>query len=191
MKRSAALWLRFVLILTIVGGCAPAKLVGDALPGAIAPDFTLTDGPTGDVITLSSLRGSVVLLTFLYTHCPDVCPLTAETIRNARDRLGSSAKNVAFLAVSVDPAGDTPNSTRTFVREHRLERELRYLIGSSAALARVWQSYGIAAAVSSGDVLHSDVIYLIDKGQRGRILLHSTIAPEVLAADLGILDNER
>lgn len=192
MNRLPGPWLRFALILTLIGGgCAPAKLVGDVLPGSIAPDFTLTDGPTGEVVTLSSLRGSVVVLTFLYTRCPDVCPLTAETIRNARDRLGSSAGKVAFLAVSVDPAGDTPNSTRAFVGDHRLQQDLRYLIGSPSALARVWQLYGIAQAVSAGDVLHSDVIYLIDKGQRGRILLHSTVAPEVLAADLDILVNER
>ena len=161
------------------------------MPSAIAPDFTLTDGPTGQVVTLSSLRGSVVLLTFLYTHCPDVCPLTAETLRSARDKMGTSASRVVFVAVSVDPAGDTPASTQAFVRDHRLEGTLRYLIGSPAALARIWQAYGIAEAVSSPGVLHSDAIYLIDKNERGRVLLHSDVTPDALAADLGILVNER
>jgi protein SCO1/2 len=171
--------------------CAPAKLVGDLLPGALAPDFTLTDGPTGEAVTLSSLNGRVVLLTFLYTSCVDTCPLTAETIRGARDRLGDSAKNVALIAVSVDPRGDTPTTTHQFVSDHRLEGSLRYLIGSQAALARVWQAYGIAQAVSTRDVLHSDVIYLIDKNEHGRLLLHSSVAPDVLAADLRILADER
>jgi protein SCO1 len=182
-----------LLIAAVVAtaACAPAKLVGDPLPGALAPDFTLTDGPTGEPITLSSLSGRVVLLTFLYTACVDTCPLTAETIRNARDRLGDSAKNVVLIAVSVDPKGDTPATTRQFVIDHRLEGSLRYLIGSQAVLARVWQAYGIAQTVSTREVLHSDVIYLIDKNARGRLLLHSTIAPDVLASDLSLLANER
>jgi cytochrome oxidase Cu insertion factor (SCO1/SenC/PrrC family) len=81
--------------------------------------------------------------------------------------------------------------TRQFVSDHRLEGSLRYLIGPQATLARVWQAYGIAQAVSTRDVLHSDVIYLIDKKERGRLLLHSIVTPEVLASDLSVLANER
>lgn len=139
--------MRGFLALALVGtvlACAPAKLIGEPIPSVVAPDFTLTDGPTGQVVTLSSLGGQVVLLTFLYTTCPDVCPLTAETIRAASDRLGPKAQNVVFIAVSVDPRGDTPATTRRFVADHGLGTGFRYLIGSQAALARVWQAYGIA-----------------------------------------------
>ena len=180
-----------VALAALIVACAPTKLVGQILPGAIAPDFTLTDGPTGQVVSLSAVRGNVVLVTFLYTSCLDVCPLTAEVIRDARDRMGTTAKDVVFIAVSVDPVGDTPTTTRRFVQEHQLESTLRYLIGSQSALSRVWQAYGIAQAVSAKDVLHSDVIYLIDRSERGRVLLHSDVSPEALAADLGILVRER
>jgi protein SCO1/2 len=189
MRRLSS-WL-VVTLVALALGCTPTKLVGEPLPGAIAPDFTLTDGPTGQVVSLSALRGSVVLLTFLYTRCPDVCPLTAERIRAARDRMGTSANDVVFIAVSVDPIGDTPASTQRFVKEHELGSTLRYLIGSQAALSRVWQAYAIVQAVSSNEVLHSDVIYLIDRNERGRVLLHSDASPETLATDLGILVRER
>ena len=180
-----------VLLAGLLAACAPSKLVGEVLPGAIAPDFTLTDGPTGQVVSLSALRGNVLLVTFLYTSCLDVCPLTAEVIRAARDRMGTSARDVVFIAVSVDPVGDTPATTRRFVADHGLESTLRYLIGSQAALARVWQDYGIAQAVATKDVLHSDAIYLIDRNEHGRVLLHSDVLPETLATDLGILIRER
>ena len=182
--------LGFVVAIALLG-CTPGKLVGEALPSAIAPDFTLTDGPTGQVVTLSSLGGQVVLLTFLYTTCPDVCPLTAETIRSASDRLGSKAQNVAFIAVSVDPRGDTPAATRRFVADHGLGAGFHYLVGPQAALARVWQAYGIAQATSGSSVLHSDAIYLIDKHARARLVLHSNVAPADLATDLNILLDER
>jgi protein SCO1/2 len=180
-----------VALAALMVACAPTKLVGEVLPGAIAPDFTLTDGPTGQVVSLSALRGNVLLVTFLYTSCLDVCPLTAEVIRAARDKMGASAKDVVFIAVSVDPIGDTPATTRRFVQEHGVESTLRYLIGSQAALALVWQEYGIAQAVSTKDVLHSDAIYLLDRSEHGRVLLHSDVTPDTLAADLGILVRER
>ena len=183
-------WL-VVTLAALALGCTATKLVGEPLPGAIAPDFTLTDGPTGQVVSLSALRGNVVLVTFLYTSCLDVCPLTAEVIRAARDRMGASANDVVFIAISVDPVGDTPATTRRFVQDHGVLGTLRYLIGSQAALARIWQEYGIAQAVSTKDVLHSDAIYLIDRTQRGRVLLHSDVSPETLATDLGILVRER
>src|SRR5207253_10118172 len=155
-------WLAIALA-TLTVACTPTKLVGEVLPGAIAPDFTLTDGPTGQVVSLSALRGNVVLLTFLYTSCLDVCPLTAEVIRSARDRVGTSARDVAFIAVRVDPVGDTPSITRRFVAEHGLESTLRYLIGSQAALARVWQEYGRAQAVPTKDGLHRAGSHPLDR----------------------------
>jgi|ERR671934_2347302 protein SCO1/2 len=182
--RRGALALAFGLL---VAACSTGKLVGEPLPSQVAPDFTLTDGPTGQVVTLSSLHGQVVLLTFLYTRCPDACPLTAETIRSARDKLGDAAKSVAFVAVSVDPQGDTPATTRQFVRDHNLDGTLRYLIGPQAALSRVWQMYSVAQAGSDAKVLHSDVIYLIDKNSRGRVLFHSDVQPADLANDLNLL----
>jgi len=170
--------------------CSPATLAGEPLPSPIAPGFTLLDGATGEAISLTSYAGRVVVLTFLYTHCVDTCPLTADMLRAARERLGDAAKDVALIAVSVDPAGDTPAATREFVANHRLQGALRYLIGSRTDLAAVWQAYGVAQA-SGTSVLHTDVIYLIDKHGRGRVVLHSDAGTETLASDLAILVRER
>ncbi len=185
--------LRLVVLLALVlASCAPAastRLVGTELGGDAAPDFTLTDGVTGATLTLSSLRGNVVALAFLYTHCPDVCPLTASQFRAAQKQLGTDASKVRFVAVSVDPAGDTPRSVREFSAAHDLHESWHYLVGERAQLQTVWSSYGVGAfdAPTGGGVAHNDAIYLIDPDGRERALVHSDIALGDLVNDLRAL----
>jgi protein SCO1 len=179
-----------VLALLAQAGCGPPALSGTDLGKRPAPDFTLTDGPTGETVTLSSLRGRVVLLTFLYTSCPDVCPLTAAKLSAVRGRLGPAAGGIALIAVSVDPARDTPEATRKFLDAHGLSGVMRYLIGDRSALQAVWTKYGIGAEAREALVAHNDAIYLIDKQGRERALLHSDVAEEALTRDLRALLEE-
>ncbi len=175
---------RLLALLLALAACAAPALGGTDLGKRSAPDFTLVDGVSGESVTLSALRGRVVVLTFLYTSCPDTCPLTAEKLRDARTDLGERAPGVAFVAVSVDPARDTPEAARAFVRAHRLDGALRFLVGDRASLARVWAAYGIAAEPAGALVAHNDAIYLIDKQGRERSLLHSDVAVGALASSL-------
>ena len=160
--------------------CATPKLAGTDLGATDAPDFTLTDGVSGRAITLSSQRGQVVALTFLYTKCPDVCPLTATRFRTAQDELGGDTSRVTFIAVSVDPEGDTPKAVQDFSAVHGLASNWYYLVGGRAQLAPVWAAYGIGVQAGSNTVTHNDAVYLIDRNGRERVLLHS----EDLASDL-------
>ena len=173
--------LRCVWVVTLVlSACAPATLAGTDLGATDAPDFTLTDGMTGRAVTLSTQRGQVVALTFLYTNCPDVCPLTATRFRAAQAELQADAGRVTFIAVSVDPDRDTPQAVQTFSATHGLASNWFYLVGGRAQLSPVWAAYGIGVQAGSGTVTHNDAVYLIDKSGRERVLLHS----EDLAADL-------
>ncbi len=175
----------------VVSACTPARLAGTDLGKGPAPDFTLTDGPTGEVVTLSALRGRVIVLSFLYADCPDVCPLTAEKLRAARTALGDAASDLSLVAVSVAPGRDTPDSTRRFLADHRLTGAMRFLIGGGAALAAVWSKYGIAAEPQGAIVGHNDAIFLIDRQGRERVLLHSDTDPADLLHDLRVLLAER
>jgi protein SCO1 len=171
-----------VLVASIASACGPAKLVGTDLGATEAPDFTLTDGVTGRSVSLSDKRGNVVALSFLYTRCPDVCPLTAARFRAAQDALGQDSSRVVFMAVSVDPEGDTPKAAQDFSATYDLRTNWHYLVGARAQLAPVWAAYGILVSDAAGDatVGHNDAVYLIDKRGRERVLLHS----EDLAGDL-------
>jgi protein SCO1/2 len=172
---------RFVWVVALIlSSCAPAKLAGTELGATEAPDFTLTDGVSGRAVTLSAQRGQVVALTFLYTTCPDVCPLTASRFRAAQDELQADASRVTFIAVSVDPDRDTPEAVRVFSAAHGLATNWYYLVGGRAQLAPVWAAYGIGVQAGSTTVAHNDAVYLIDRRGRERVLLHS----EDLATDL-------
>jgi protein SCO1 len=173
--------LRYVWLAALVlGACAPPTLAGTDLGATDAPDFTLTDGVNGHAVTLSAQRGQVVALTFLYTTCPDVCPLTATRFRAAQTELQGDSSRVTFIAVSVDPDRDTPTAVQVFSAAHGLASNWYYLVGGRAQLSPVWAAYGIGVQPGSSTVTHNDAVYLIDARGRERVLLHS----EDLARDL-------
>ncbi len=177
------------------------KLTGTDLGKTPAPDFTLTDA-SGAQFSLKEMRGQAVLLTFLYTNCPDVCPAIAGKLAEADARLGNSRAHVSFVAVSVDPAGDTPASVERFTSEHALASlggRWRYGIGTQDSLSAVWQSYYVGArprpmgATLPGEeaqpvaVDHEAVMYLIDRQGRERSLIRPDISIQDLVNDLKAL----
>jgi len=146
------------LVAIVIAGCAPATLAGTDLGATNAPDFTLTDGLSGRAITLSGQRGQVVALTFLYTNCPDVCPLTATQFRAAQTELQADTARVTFIAVSVDPDRDTQQAVQTFSAPHGLASNWIYLVGGRAPLSPVWASYGIGLQAGSATATHTDAV---------------------------------
>jgi protein SCO1 len=174
------------IVALVLGACAP-QLAGTELGATDAPDFTLTDGVSGRAVTLSAQRGQVVALTFLYTSCPDVCPLTATRFKGAQAELKADASRVTFIAVSVDPDGDTPKAVQEFSAAHGLAANWFYLVGGRAQLSPVWAAYGIGVQAGSSTVTHNDAVYLIDTRGRERVLLHSEDLAKDLTNDLRAL----
>src|SRR5438309_7878889 len=186
--------MRLLGLLLLLAACAPApaRLVGTELQPQGAPDFTLTDGITGKAFTLSAQQGRVAVVSFLYTHCPDVCPLTAEGFKQAQRALTDDERDrVIFVAVSVDPQKDTPEAVQAFARDHGLTRNFAFLVGGAAQLQAVWAAYGIRIEPDPTFIGHSDAIYLVDKRGRARVLTHSDIRPQDLVTDLKLLAAER
>jgi protein SCO1/2 len=105
------------------------------------PKFRLRD-EAGRLHGPQDHRGKVVVLTFLYSTCPDLCPDQAAKIRDAVGKVG--AKGLHVLGVSVDPAGDTPARAQGFLVRNGLDKApVSFLVGSRAQLAPVWAAYGI------------------------------------------------
>ena len=153
-------------------------------PG-VAPDFVLTD-QEGKPVRLSDQRGKIVLLTFLYTQCPDICPLMADNLNAALLELDPAAReDVRVLAVSVDPERDTPATVRGYVKVHRLVPQFRYLIGSERRLTRVWEKFEVQAAARDPELIdHTAYTLLIDRAGRGLVLYPSDFTAEDILTDL-------
>jgi protein SCO1 len=170
---------------------SPPHFRGTDLGGTQAPPFALRDD-RGRSVTLASLRGDYVLVTFLYTHCPDVCPLIATNLGLVLRRLPVGVRNVRAVAVSVDPKGDTPRSVRHFLTVHRLPRTFLFLIGSRPQLRSVWAAYHIAAAKGPEQTVnHSAYTMLLDPRGRERVLYDAQVHPADVLHDLRVLASAR
>jgi protein SCO1/2 len=165
---------------------APNQFAGATMPAdARAPDFELRD-EQGEQVSMRALRGGPVVVTFLYSHCQDTCPITAQTIRGALDDLGH---DVPALAISVDPPNDTPASARKFLAEQRANGRIRFVLGSRAQLRPIWNGYGVTPQRITQE--HLAHITLVDS--RGFQRVGYPIAqatPERLAHDLRLLERE-
>lgn len=185
-----------VIVVTLIqqhnstGGSNGSGLQGTDLGGTPAPNFRLTD-QSGNQISLEQFKGKPVVLTFLYTHCPDICPLTAERLHSTMLELGKDAHNVAVLAVSTDPKRDDAAAAMHFSQQHQMTNYWHYLIGTSEQLSPVWNNYSISAQAQQQNINHSMALFVIDKQGRERVFLSSNnFTPAQLTADLKILVHE-
>lgn len=115
-----------------------ARFVPPAVP---AYAFRLRD-QDGRWTTLQQARGKVLILTFLYSTCRDLCPAQAKDIVQAVQAVGG--KGVEVYGVSVDPVGDTPARARAFLVKYGVYGgPVHFLVGSRRQLRPVWEHYGI------------------------------------------------
>jgi len=171
---------------TVTGGSG--RFAGGELdPPRPTPDFTLTD-QTGQKVSMADQRGKLVLLTFIYTNCPDVCPLITQNLNQALQMLGTERDDVRVLAVSVDPEGDTPKSVDEYAKAHHLLPEFHYLIGSRDELTKVWKAYDVAAVASDPELVdHTAYTMLVDQSGEGRVIYDSQVKAKDVVHDVRAL----
>ncbi len=171
-------------------GDAANDLYGTDLQNVQAPDFRLKD-QSGQLISLTQFAGKPVVLTFMYTRCPDVCPIMAEQLHTVMLDLGADAQRVAVVVISVDPTHDTPASALNFSRLHHMENYWHFLLGKQNELAPVWSAYAVDAQPQTATVsMHTSVLFVIDKHGRERALLDQAFTATQLVDNLKILLRE-
>jgi protein SCO1/2 len=159
-------------------------------PPAPAPALALRNY-LGQPVNIDSFRGKAVLVTFIYTHCPDVCPLITSKLRVAQNLMGPAvASKVQIVAVSVDPRGDTPKSVSAFLAHREMTGRMLYLVGSSSQLASAWRAWGVGSERDAQQpelVNHSGLVYGVTASGRRTTIYAANFNPADIAHDVPLL----
>ena len=139
--------------------------------GEQVPDFTLTD-QHGAAVSLSSLRGQVVAITFIYSRCPlpDYCPRMVANLAEVKNRYRERlARDLTLLTVTFDPKYDTPQVLRAFALRYGGNAPgWHFLTGAPDAVAAVCASFGIEYWPDQGLITHTLQTAVIDREGRLR-----------------------
>jgi protein SCO1 len=172
-----------------------ASFLGNELsPPKTAPSLSLHNY-LGQPVNIAQYKGKALLVTFLYTHCPDICPLITANLRVAQNLMGpKTAAEAQIIAVSVDPRGDTPQTVAAFLKVHQMTGRMQYLIGSARELGQVWQSWGVGSERDAGQpdiVNHSALVYGITaSGELKTVYIGSSFKPSEIAHDVPLLASQ-
>jgi protein SCO1 len=165
------------------------KLHGLVLdPSEAAPPLALSNY-TGGAVNLASFRGKAVLVTFVYTHCTDVCPLIVSDLATAQRELGPEARHLQILAVTVDPRRDTPAAIRHFLAARNATGRMDYLIGSMPALERTWKDWDVQVTVDTKHRTngHTAIVYGVNAAGRIVVVYPANFLPSEVVHDVPIL----
>jgi cytochrome oxidase Cu insertion factor (SCO1/SenC/PrrC family) len=159
-------------------------LDGAALTPVAAPEFSLRD-QSGQTVSLASLRGHVVALTFLGTRCGATCDVLAQQIRGALGELPVGAAKV--VVISAEPKADTPDSATVFLARNYLNGRASFLLGTPAQLRPLYRDYRVHPPEAVGERRFDEYAFvmLIDRSGRERALFETAqLTPEALASDI-------
>jgi protein SCO1 len=166
--------------------------------GEDAPDFTLEDAE-GRMVTLDDLRGKVVVLHFIYTNCPDVCPLHAERIAEIQEMVNRTPMRelVEFVTITTDPANDTPDVLREYGPAHGLDPANWVFLTSGAdqpedTTRTLAERFGHKFTLTEdGYQMHGVVTHIVDREGRWRANFHGLkFEPTNLVAFVNALVND-
>lgn len=191
MDRLLAALVLVAALATGSGAASPAFRGGVLDPPRPAPPLALR-ASDGSEFRLEAQRGSVVVLFFGYTFCPDVCPLTLSEMVRVRERLGAGARRLRVAFVTVDPERDTVERLRAYVGA--FHPSFLGLTGTPEQLAAARRAFGVKAErrVVAGTAApylidHSALVHVVDPEGRLRLLFPFGTSVDVMAHDIGLL----
>ena len=131
-------------------------------------------------MALADFRGKVVIVTFLYTQCTDVCPLLTHMLTRVDEHLSEAEKTrLRYIGITVDPRHDTPARLRAFMQQRGLsEKRWTLLTGSAAELTKTAADYGVVVRPDPrAGLVHNTVFAVIDGTGRERVEFHGLATP--------------
>jgi protein SCO1/2 len=158
------------------------------------PDSSLTDH-NGNAFRFGGLMGKVVLVTFIYTTCPDLCPLITTAMQSVRKDLDTWERDgLFFLSITTDPEVDTPPVLKSYGERHGVDfSRWSFLTEDSTKVAPVWKAFGVKVdRKARGLVDHTLLTALVDKKGVVRFVYHGAVPdPGTITRDLRSLLSAR
>ncbi len=163
--------------------------LGSSLGGAAAPDFRLQN-QFGQPMSLTQFRGKVVMLAFEDSQCTTVCPLTTQSMLEAKQLLGPAGDKVQLLGIDANPDATSVADVLSYSRAHGLVNQWDFLTGSLAQLKATWGLYHIAVQIQQGQIDHTPALFVIDQQGRERKLYLTQMAYSSVGQSAQVLANE-
>ena len=200
-NRTAGLGLGLVLAVAGMAGCG----------GSSSDSSTSTDGGFSGLVRkppkpapplarrtrsaireLTSIKGKAVLVTFIYSHCPDICPLIVSHLKTAQAELGPKAKDLQIIAVSTDPQGRHAEDREAFLEQHGMTGKMEYLIGTGRTrdgLDRLEHRRQGPTRQDRDLVEHSALVYGISANGNVTTLYPANFKPAQIVHDVPLLES--
>ena len=163
--------------------------LGSSLDSLPAPDIKLVN-QFGQPMSLSQFRGKVVMLGFEDSECTTVCPLTTQSMLQAKQLLGAAGNQVQLLGVDANPDATSVADVLAYSRAHGMVNQWDFLTGSPAQLKSVWSAYHIAVQVEQGQIDHTPALFVIDQQGREQKLYLTQMAYSSVGQSAQVLADE-
>jgi cytochrome oxidase Cu insertion factor (SCO1/SenC/PrrC family) len=163
--------------------------LGSALGESPAPDFRLQN-QFGQAMSLSQFRGKVVMLAFEDSECTTVCPLTTQSMLEAKQLLGAAGEKVQLLGIDANPDATSVADVLAYSRAHGLVNQWDFLTGSLTQLKSAWNLYHIAVQIQQGQIDHTPALFVIDQQGRERKLYLTQMAYSSVGQSAHVLADE-
>lgn len=173
-------WAIFLLSIALTS-CGPETIID-----LENKSFTLLDTDSTEVQFPDDYEGKTTVISFIYTHCPDVCPAITANMKNIQAELDDTT-DIHFVELSFDPERDTPSALAKYKKLYDLNDQFSLLTGSSSEVDSLLNRLNIVAEKTQIDSLqqdssdyymnHSNTIYLMDKQGRIRMEYPANVVP--------------
>jgi len=179
----------FGLLLFSITACESKP---DIIKDISSESYPLIDADSSTVTFPDDFEGSITAVTFIYTHCPDICPIITSNMKKIQAEL-SDTSNIHFVEITFDPQRDTPSVLADYRELYHLNDQFSLLTGEQANINSLLSSLDIkykkimnnSADTSSYEMMHSNTAYLIDKEGRIRFEYRAnTMQPAEVARDI-------
>src|ERR1035441_163811 len=163
--------------------------LGTSLGSRSAPAFRLMNQFV-QPMSLSQFRGKVVMLSFEDSQCTTVCPLTTQSMLEAKQLLGAAGEKVQLLGVDANPDATSVADVLAYSRAHGMVNQWDFLTGPLSQLKAAWGAYNIAVQIEKGQIDHTPALFVIDQQGRERKLYLTQMAYSSIGQSAQVLADE-